>query len=47
MASSCENHTDVNVHIDEFVFGGREIGKTVRSYDSKKKRVVTVIQLTK
>lgn len=34
------------VHIDEFVVGGYEKGKPGRSYDSKKKKVVTAIELT-
>lgn len=38
---------DGDVHIDEFVLGGREVGKTGRSYDGKKKKAVTAIQLTK
>jgi hypothetical protein len=29
---------DGTVHVDEFVIGGREEGKTRRSYDGKKKR---------
>jgi hypothetical protein len=47
MASSGKNPMDGDVHVDEFVLGGREIGKTGRSYDSKKKKAVTAIQLTK
>jgi hypothetical protein len=38
---------DGDVHVDEFVIGGREAGEKGRSYDSKKKRAVTPIQLTK
>lgn len=34
------------VHIDEFVIGGREKGKVGRSYNSKKKKVVTAVELT-
>jgi len=37
---------DGNVHVDEFVLGGREQGKVGRSYDSKKKKAVTAVQLT-
>jgi len=47
MASSGKNPMDGDVHVDEFVLGGQEIGKTGRSYDSKKKKAVTAIQLTK
>lgn len=44
---SSENHTmDGNVHVDEFVIGGREKGKVGRSYHTKKKKVVTAIELT-
>lgn len=47
MASS-ENHPmDGNVHVDEFVLGGKDQGKVGRSYDSKKKKAVTAIELTK
>lgn len=34
------------VHVDEFVLGGREETKTGRSYDTKKKKAVTAVQLT-
>jgi len=47
MASSGKNPMDGDVHVDEFVLGGREAGKTGRSYDSKKKKAVTAIQLIK
>lgn len=47
MASSKNNPMDGNVHVDEFVLGGKDQGKTGRSYDSKKKKVVTAIELTK
>ena len=41
------NHPmDGQVHVDEFVVGGREDGKPGRSYDSKKKKVVRAVQLT-
>ncbi len=44
---SSENHPmDGNVHIDEFVVGGKEKGKVGRSYNSKKKKVVTAVELT-
>jgi hypothetical protein len=45
--SSSENHPmDGNVHVDEFVLGGREQNKIGRSYDSKKKKAITAVQLT-
>lgn len=47
MASSGNSPMDGDVHVDEFVLGGREEGKTGRSYDSKKKKAVTAVQLTK
>lgn len=47
MSSSGNNPMDGNVHVDEFVLGGKEQGKTGRSYHSKKKKAVTAIQLTK
>lgn len=47
MASSDNNPMDGDVHVDEFVLGGRDKGKTGRSYDGKKKKVVTAVQLTK
>jgi len=44
---SSENHPmDGTIHIDEFVIGGREKGKVGRSYNSKKKKVVTALELT-
>lgn len=44
---SRENHPmDGEVHVDEFVLGGREKGKVGRSYDSKKKKAITAVQLT-
>ncbi len=35
-----------NVHVDEFVVGGRAKGKAGRSYNSAKKKVVTALELT-
>lgn len=35
-----------NVHVDEFVAGGKEEGKPGRSYDSKKKKAVCAVELT-
>ncbi|HLW14917.1 MAG TPA: IS1595 family transposase [Flavobacteriaceae bacterium] len=46
MASSGNHPMDGNVHVDEFVLGGYEEGKVGRSYDSKKKKAVTAVQLT-
>ena len=46
MASNKNNPMDGIVHVDEFVLGGREETKTGRSYDVKKKKVVTAVQLT-
>ncbi len=44
---SSENHPmKGRVHIDEFVIGGKEKAKIGRSYDSKKKKVVTAVELT-
>lgn len=44
---SSENHPmDGNVHVDEFVIGGKEKGKVGRSYDSKKKKVICAVELT-
>ena len=44
---SSENHPmDGIVHIDEFVIGGKEKGKVGRSYNSKKKKIVTAVELT-
>ncbi len=34
------------VHFDEFTVGGKEEGKPGRSYDSKKKKAVIVLELT-
>ncbi len=46
MASSGNNPMYGEVHVDEFVLGGKDEGKTGRSYDSKKKKAVTAVQLT-
>jgi hypothetical protein len=44
---SSENHPiEGIVHIDEFVVGGREKGKVGRSYNSKKKKIVTAVELS-
>jgi hypothetical protein len=45
---SSENHPmDGEVHVDEFVLGGREKDKIGRSYNAKKKKAITAIELTK
>lgn len=46
MGSSGNYPMDGLVHVDEFVIGGKEEGKTGRSYDAKKKKAVTAVQLT-
>ncbi len=46
MAPSGNHPMDGEVHVDEFVLGGKDEGKTGRSYDSKKKKAVTAVQLT-
>jgi len=46
MVSSMNHPMDGNVQVDEFVLGGYEEGKIGRSYNSKKKKVVTAVQLT-
>ena len=44
---SSENYPmNGTVHIDEFVIGGKEKGKVGRSYNSKKKKIVTAVELT-
>lgn len=45
--SSSENYPmEGNVHVDEFVIGGKEEGKVGRSYDSNKKKMVCAVELT-
>lgn len=39
------NPIDGQVDIDDFVLGGGEKGKAVRSYDSRKKNTVCAVQL--
>lgn len=46
MKSSGTHPIEGNVHIDEFVIGGKEEGKIGRSYDSKKKKIVCAVELT-
>lgn len=38
MSSSGNNPMDGNVHVDEFVIGGKEKGKARRSYYTKKEK---------
>ncbi len=45
MKSSENNPMDGKVEVDEFVLGGYEQGKVGRSYDAKKKKAVTALQL--
>ena len=47
MESSQNYPMDGNVHVDEFVLGGREKGKVGRSYNAKKKKAITAVELTK
>tara|TARA_R110000765_G_scaffold62156_1_gene120659 strand:+ start:28272 stop:28421 length:150 start_codon:yes stop_codon:yes gene_type:complete len=46
MESSGDHPMDGTVHVDEFVLGGHEKGKLGRSYDAKKKKAATAVQLT-
>jgi hypothetical protein len=45
--SSCENFPlNSEVHVDDFVLGCKETNKAGRSYNSKKKRAIAVVQNT-
>jgi len=46
MKSSCSSKMDGDVHVDEFVVGGKENGVLGRSYHTKKKKIVCAVQLT-
>ena len=46
MESSGNHPMDGNVHVDEFVLGGREKGQVGRSYKAKKKKAITAVELT-
>jgi len=46
MKSSGNQPMDGEVHVDEFVVGGKETGQAGRSYGGKKKKVVCAVQLT-
>jgi hypothetical protein len=43
MSSSGNNPMDGEVHVDEFVVGGREIGKIGRSDHGKKKKSIIAV----
>ena len=47
MESSGNNPMTGIVHVDEFVLGGQEKGKVGRSYNAKKKKTITAVELTK
>ena len=47
MKSSGNHPMDGMIQIDEFTIGGKENGKQVRSYNTKKKKIVGVVQLSK
>ena len=46
MESSGNNPMTGIVHVDEFVLGGREKNKVGRSYNAKKKKAITAVELT-
>lgn len=46
MSSSRNSPMDGSVHVDEFVLGGYDQGKVGRSYQGKKKKAVTAVELT-
>lgn len=46
MKSNEQDPLDGEVHVDEFSVGGKEEGKQGRSYNTKKKKVVTAVELT-
>ena len=46
MKSSQTQPMKGDVHVDEFVQGGKESGKVGRSYDSKKKKTACAVELT-
>ena len=47
MKSSEDYPMDEDVQVDEFTVGGKEEGKQGRSYDTKKKKVVAAVEITK
>ena len=46
MESSQQQEMVGEVHVDEFVYGGKENLKQGRSYDSKKKKLIVTVELT-
>lgn len=46
MASSQQHPLKGDVHVDEFVIGGKETGKQGRSYDTEKSKIVCALELT-
>jgi len=46
MESSQQQEMVGEVHVDEFVYGGKENLKQGRSYDSKKKKLIVAVELT-
>jgi transposase-like protein len=47
MKSSEQDPMDGDVHVDEFVVGGKEVAKQGRSYDTKKAKAICAVELTK
>lgn len=47
MGSSGNHPIDGNVQVDEFVYGGKEALKQGRSTDSKKKKIIGAVEITK
>lgn len=47
MASSKQHLLKGDIHVDEFVIGGKETGKQGRSFDTKKSKIVFALELTK
>ena len=45
-ASSKQYFLQGDVHVDEFVIGGKENGKQGRSFDTKKSKIVCALELT-
>ena len=46
MGSSQQQPMEGEVHVDEFVYGGKENLKQGRSYDTKKKKLVVAVELS-
>ncbi len=46
MESSGDHPMGGNVHVDEFVLGGREKEQIGRSYNAKGKKAITAVELT-